>query len=665
MTHSPSDPSNPCPSQSAAPAFGVHTSREAAGSAEDGGASGATPLRLTSPPQHIATGKILTPEEARTLREEWRAAGRRLVQCHGCFDIVHPGHVRHLEFAATQGDVLLVSISGDAHINKGAARPLIPQQLRAENLAALRCVDHVVIDEHPTAVELLEVLRPDIYIKGREYENNRDPRFLAEREAVERHGGRVMFSSGDVVFSSSSLIHRLVDDRHPFSRQVVQLGQAHDLRPSGLTRLVEQFKECRVVVVGEAVLDSYVFCDRPTLSEEAPTLTLRPGHSETFDGGAAHVARQLAALGAEVEFVTALPDGDADPQAVPLLARLEACGVQVRALRCVEPVTEFRHYFTGRQEAVRIDHGRPITLDESQREAFLHMVRDAVHGRPLGGAGGLPEHEVIVHANLAAAVMHDGQAPRWAGAGGDAGGNDHRRAGGDRGRAGERRAALSGHEHLLLSGRPRERSRGRQQAVADAVILCDFGRGLMTPAMFGRLIRRIRADAPLLTACISGRGSNFHHLRSIDLMCVSENELREATGNLGEGLGAVVWQWFEANAVQSALVTLKEEGVIAFSRLPGAATPKSEWTTRLKSAHLPALDALPLDPSGSRSTLLAVSTLARAAGGDLVQSACLGMIATGIAGRRFGYLDVTPSQMAAEWESFGAERLRLATTAVG
>ena len=91
-------------------------------------------------------------------------------------------------------------------MNKGADRPLIPDDLRAASVAALECVDWVYVNHDPTAVGLLDALRPDVYVKGREYEKNLDPRFLAERDAVTRHGGRVVFSSGDVVYSSTALI---------------------------------------------------------------------------------------------------------------------------------------------------------------------------------------------------------------------------------------------------------------------------------------------------------------------------------------------------------------------------------------------------------------------------------------------------------------------------
>src|SRR3954452_16190562 len=108
--------------------------------------------------------KIRSLQRLLALREEARRAGRTVVHCHGCFDIVHPGHIHHLQLARTYGDLLIVTVSGDAHVNKGPSRPLIPEDLRAASLAALECVDLVFVNPDATAVELLARLKPDVYV---------------------------------------------------------------------------------------------------------------------------------------------------------------------------------------------------------------------------------------------------------------------------------------------------------------------------------------------------------------------------------------------------------------------------------------------------------------------------------------------------------------------
>src|SRR5947209_2175082 len=106
--------------------------------------------------------KILTLEKLLQFREQARATNKTVVHCHGCFDIVHPGHIQYLQYARSLGDLLIVSVTADSQVNKGAARPLIPGDLRAASLAALECVDYVYVNPDPTAALLLDQLQPDI-----------------------------------------------------------------------------------------------------------------------------------------------------------------------------------------------------------------------------------------------------------------------------------------------------------------------------------------------------------------------------------------------------------------------------------------------------------------------------------------------------------------------
>ena len=121
----------------------------------------------------MAGRKIHTIESLLALREQARRQGRTFVHCHGCFDVVHPGHIHHLQHARSRGDVLLVSVSSDANVAKGVARPLIPDDLRASSLAALECVDAVLLNHFPTAAELLERVKPDVVREGGGIRNQR------------------------------------------------------------------------------------------------------------------------------------------------------------------------------------------------------------------------------------------------------------------------------------------------------------------------------------------------------------------------------------------------------------------------------------------------------------------------------------------------------------
>ncbi len=328
-------------------------------------------------PLNRTRSKILNRADLLARRTAAREQGRTVVQCHGCFDIVHPGHVRHLQHAARQGDVLLVTITADGGMSKGAGRPLIPQELRAENLAALDCVDWVYIDPHATAETLLDDVRPDFYIKGREYETNEDPRFKAERDAVERHGGRVVFSSGDIVFSSTALVAAMEHAADPFHARVRQLIDTYDLTPARIDPLIERFAGLEVCVVGETLIDTYVMCDRPEIAGESPVMSLRPLEQRSYDGGAAIIARHLAAMGARPILVTGLPRV---PAAEAFRQRLAAEGVRVQWVETDTPMLEKQRFLVGTQKVMKLDMVHPITLDAARQERLLEIAKDAATG---------------------------------------------------------------------------------------------------------------------------------------------------------------------------------------------------------------------------------------------------------------------------------------------
>ena len=135
------------------------------------------------------TGRVLDLEGARATAEAARTSGRRVVLANGCFDLLHVGHVRYLEDARALGDLLIVGVNGDAAVRrlKGPGRPLMPAAERAEILAALRVVDHVVVFDDDTADALVVLLRPAVHAKGTDY----TPESVPERAAVLAAGGRV------------------------------------------------------------------------------------------------------------------------------------------------------------------------------------------------------------------------------------------------------------------------------------------------------------------------------------------------------------------------------------------------------------------------------------------------------------------------------------------
>jgi rfaE bifunctional protein nucleotidyltransferase chain/domain len=153
--------------------------------------------------------KILLLSELSWRLAALREQGKKIVHCHGCFDLMHPGHIKYLEAAKQMGDILVVTLSPDRYVDKGPGRPVFSEKLRAECLAALECVDYVAINEYPTAEETLRLLRPHYYVKGQEFERLEDKTGKIQREyqVLQEIGGEMRFTQ-EIVFSSTQLLNK-------------------------------------------------------------------------------------------------------------------------------------------------------------------------------------------------------------------------------------------------------------------------------------------------------------------------------------------------------------------------------------------------------------------------------------------------------------------------
>lgn len=322
--------------------------------------------RTSTNPSKDYRRKIVTVEQlrekARVLRGETtsKRPAKTIVQCHGCFDIVHPGHIRYLQFARTQGDILVISITGDASINKGTLRPYIPQELRAENLAALEFVDYVVIDPNPTACEILQSIRPDVYVKGHEYATSTDPRFIAEREIVEANGGRVIFSSGQVVFSSSRLVDTAPPSEELADERLRLVCRRHGIDEVSLKNILNEMRGRRVIVLGDVVVERYALCDANNLAGESPMVSLRVLDEKDYLGGAALIAAQIAALGGKPVLFTALGK---DQTSAWIDDSLQELGVEVHAVRN-RPASAIRtRFLVDDHKMFKVDRASVCPLD--------------------------------------------------------------------------------------------------------------------------------------------------------------------------------------------------------------------------------------------------------------------------------------------------------------
>ena len=271
----------------------------------------------SKPTQRWARDKVKTVDELAAMVRDAQAAGETVVLAHGVFDLVHMGHVRHLEAARREGTVLVVTTTADKHVHKGPGRPVFPEALRAEMLAALEYVDGVAINPSVDATGLLRTIRPDVYIKGSDYENPEDDitgMIAAERDAVEEHGGKMVLTR-DITFSSSSLINQHLDVHDPELRDYLAGIRDGDGDGGGggeksLHALIETVRDYKVLFVGDVIIDEYQYVAPLGKSPKENMIATLFQDREIFAGGVIAAANHVAGLCREVEILTCLGDQD-------------------------------------------------------------------------------------------------------------------------------------------------------------------------------------------------------------------------------------------------------------------------------------------------------------------------------------------------------------------
>ncbi len=229
----------------------------------------------------------------------------KVILCHGVFDVVHPGHIRHLAYAKSKADILIASVTEDRYINKGTYRPHVPEKLRALNLAAFEMVDFVFIDDEAKPLKSIETLKPDYFAKGFEYTKTSLPTATQEEaNVVENYGGTMLFTPGDIVYSSSNLIN--IAEPKLGIEKLNTLMEMNNFNFNDLKNVIKKLKNHSVHVIGDTIVDSYTRTSLIGGQTKTPTLSVLKKSQDDYIGGAAIVARHLAATGAKVYFSTVL-----------------------------------------------------------------------------------------------------------------------------------------------------------------------------------------------------------------------------------------------------------------------------------------------------------------------------------------------------------------------
>jgi rfaE bifunctional protein kinase chain/domain len=300
------------------------------------------------------------------LREKY--ADEKVVFVSGNFNIIHPGHLRLLNFARTCGDRLVVGLYADSEPGV-----LVPLLLRRESVLSLAAVDDVLDVEHDRLFSVIAALKPYAVVKGREH----DGQFNLERDAVRSYGGHLIFSSGDAKFSSIDLIRSEVSSPADFIiRQEPNFLARHDSSNERLLEIISGFDKLRVLVIGDLIVDEYISCDPLGMSQEDPSIVVTPVNSTTYVGGAGIVAAHVAALGASSTFISVVGDDAIGHQSE---ADLAGSGVKAILIRDASRPTILKQRFRASNKTLlRVSHLRSHDIGEEFSDQVIAAVYNLI-----------------------------------------------------------------------------------------------------------------------------------------------------------------------------------------------------------------------------------------------------------------------------------------------
>lgn len=298
---------------------------------------------------------------------------RKRVFVFGDFDIVHPGHIRFLKFAAEQGDHLTVGIY-DTEFSPNA---FVPNEDRIEVLKSFDFVSEVVVLScYPLAY--IRDHQPDVIVKGREWERVDNP----ESELVRKYAGKLLFGSGEL---TSTVYLSKQDEASPLSESingnVSEFLKRHRISLDGLNILIEQFSKRKVAVIGDLIIDEYISCEAVGMSREDPTIVVRPLSKELYVGGAGIVAAHATSLGAEVDFYSVTGEGVQADQCMSSL-KLEKLTSHLLKDR-TRPVTTKTRYRAAGKTMLRVNDFRQHDISPELIETLMQKLESNIQNLDL------------------------------------------------------------------------------------------------------------------------------------------------------------------------------------------------------------------------------------------------------------------------------------------
>ena len=286
---------------------------------------------------------------------------KKIVLVHGNFNIVHPGHLRLLHFAKSCGEILVVGLLKN---NPGS---FVDYKDREATLKAIDCVDFVEKVDSDSLDNLIRQVKPTILVKGKEHENSQNE----EKAVLNEIGGRLIFASGEIQFSSRDLIRReLIEQTQIDLEKAKNFIFKHQINITQLTDRLNEFSSVSALIIGDVILDEYIYCDPLGMSQEDPTIVVTPIDKQFFLGGAGIVAAHMKSLGAETYFLSVVGGDDISNKVKESLSNYSVN--HYLAVDESRPTIRKQRFKSGGKTLLRVSHLRSHDIGEEQVNDILH-----------------------------------------------------------------------------------------------------------------------------------------------------------------------------------------------------------------------------------------------------------------------------------------------------
>ncbi|MGN0141590.1 MAG: PfkB family carbohydrate kinase [Roseburia sp.] len=252
-------------------------------------------------------GLIIKKDDFKNVRKKIKEQNKTIVLCHGVFDLVHPGHIIHFEEAKKMGDILVVSVTASKYVRKGPGRPYFDDDMRMKVLSAIECIDYVMLSEGYTVDDIIETVKPDLYVKGQEYAKAEDDitgMIDSEIQLVRKHGGDIAYTTGQV-FSSTKLINNALPALSDEVREYMERFHSN-YTLADIKNYVESMRDLKVLVIGDVIIDEYIYCNVQGMMSKDMGYSARYKYSEQYMGGSLAVANHLASFSDNITLMSVI-----------------------------------------------------------------------------------------------------------------------------------------------------------------------------------------------------------------------------------------------------------------------------------------------------------------------------------------------------------------------